>query len=245
MLAKLKMKLESDNFIITQSQASIFHGILMQTISSEYAEYLHNQGLKPYSQSIQREDNQIYWYINTLNKEAYDNIIVPMNTIGFEQFHLDKKAVDVRIMSKTVSTMSKESLFEQFYDDLKARNYITIIFQSPTSFKSNGEYCIMPDLKLIYQSLMNKYSTVDSDVDMRDEETLTQLVLNSKIVSYNLKSVFFPLEGIKIPSFKGEITIKIKGSTTMARYIHFLAQFSEYSGVGIKTGIGMGAMKIR
>lgn len=35
----------------------------------------------------------------------------------------------------------------------------------------------------------------------------------------------------------------IKGPETMARYVRMLAKFGEFSGVGIKTGMGMGAMK--
>lgn len=53
------------------------------------------------------------------------------------------------------------------------------------------------------------------------------------------------MEGIKIPSFIGEIGIRINGTDTMARYVKLLARFGEYSGVGIKTAMGMGAFRIK
>ena len=39
------------------------------------------------------------------------------------------------------------------------------------------------------------------------------------------------------------MTIRVSGTKTMANYAHLLLRFGEYSGVGIKTGMGMGAVK--
>lgn len=82
------------------------------------------------------------------------------------------------------------------------------------------------------------------DESMIDEETLEQLCENSRVIRYDLKSVPFHLEGIKIPAFIGKITIKLTGTQTLANFAHLLLQFGTYSGIGIKTAIGMGAVKI-
>lgn len=96
----------------------------------------------------------------------------------------------------------------------------------------------------MYQSCMNKYDAVMKDESMIDEETLEQLCENSRVIRYDLKSVPFHLEGIKIPAFIGKITIKLTGTQTLANFAHLLLQFGTYSGIGIKTAIGMGAVKI-
>ena len=41
-----------------------------------------------------------------------------------------------------------------------------------------------------------------------------------------------------------KITIKLHGTDTMANFVNMLFEFGEYSGVGIKTSLGMGYMKI-
>ena len=64
------------------------------------------------------------------------------------------------------------------------------------------------------------------------------------IIHHNIRSTRFPLEGVKIPSFMGEVTIRFNGTDTMARYSKMLLEFGEFSGVGIKCGMGMGAIKI-
>lgn len=131
---------------------------------------------------------------------------------------------------------------DEFYQKEYSR-YMDLEFLTPTAFKSNGRYVIIPEIKYIFQSLMNKYSAASAEMDMYDEDTLEQLVQNSSIIQYKLRSVYFPMEGIKIPSFKGELGIKVNGTATMAKYARLLIRFGEYSGIGIKTAMGMGGIK--
>ena len=131
---------------------------------------------------------------------------------------------------------------DRFYQN-EYHRYIDLEFLTPTAFKSNGRYVILPDVRYIFQSLMNKYGVSSPDMEMYDEETLEQLVQNSNIIRYKLKSVYFPMEGIKIPSFKGELSIKVNGTATMAKYAQLLTDFGEYSGIGIKTAMGMGGVR--
>lgn len=99
-------------------------------------------------------------------------------------------------------------------------------------------------MNLIYKSLMRKYSAASDEMDMYDDDTLEQLVMGSEITRYRLQSTVFPLEGVSIPSYKGSMSVRIHGTDTMSRYARLLFRFGEYSGVGIKSSIGMGAMRI-
>lgn len=242
MLSELKMDLEVDRPDFGYYQSSNMQGILMSQIDGRYAEKLHQQGLKPYSQFVLGGEKK-EWVIKTFTQEAFQEIIVPFMDSSFHQCWIDKKDIHIDICKKTLKTMRKRELLDEFCTDTCSR-YLNLEFLTPTSFKSNGKYVIMPDLRYIYQSLMNKYSAASSEMEMYDEETLEQLVNNSNIIQYRLRSTFFPLEGVKIPSFKGKMSIKITGTETMAKYAQLLARFGEYSGVGIKTAMGMGALKL-
>lgn len=243
MLAKLRMKLEVDCAEFGYYQSSNMQGVLMERLDSSYADKLHMAGLKPYSQYIV-EGSQKEWVVNTLTQEAYQKIIIPLWDKEFTNFNIEKKEIPIKIQEKELKTISKKELLDEFYSE-EYNRYINLEFLTPCAFRSNGKYVFMPDVRFIYQSLMNKYSAASEDMDMYDEETLEQLINCSEIVRYRLKSVFFPLEGVKIPGFKGELCIKVKGTATMARYARLLAKFGEYSGVGIKTAIGMGALEIK
>ena len=90
---------------------------------------------------------------------------------------------------------------------------------------------------------MNRCDAV-LDGGFTDEDALAELTEHARIIRYRLNSTFFSLEGVRIPSFLGTITIKITGTATMKRFAQMLLRFGEYSGVGIKTSIGMGAIAL-
>lgn len=242
MLAELRMNLDADSTEFGYYQSSNMQGVLMERLDNNYAEQLHISGLKPYSQYIEG-GSQKEWVVNTLTSEAYQNIIQPLLEEDFTDFFIEKKNIRIKIHSKKLKTIEKKELLNEFYSDTYDR-YLNLKFLTPTSFKSGGVYVNMPDMRYIYQSLMNKYSAASEDLDMYDEETLEQLVNKSRIVRYRLRSTAFPLEGVKIPSFMGEMCIEITGASTMAKYARLLARFGEYSGLGIKTAIGMGGLRI-
>ena len=52
------------------------------------------------------------------------------------------------------------------------------------------------------------------------------------------------MEGIRIPAFLGTVTLKIDGPQQMVNLIHLLLRFGEFSGVGIKCAMGMGAIEL-
>lgn len=240
MFAELKMKLECEG--LNYRMSSNMHGYIMETIRTEYAEYLHTLQVNPFSQCLVKEGNNVIWYIKTFTEEAYHEIIIPISKV--EQFTLKKGTMNVQVKDKQIKTEKIENMMEEFYQANSGR-YIEIEFQTPTAFKSNGKYAFYPDLMLIFNSLMNRYSAIDKSMSMKDEETLNQLVDSSEIVRYKIRTVPFPMEGLNITGFQGDICIKIKGGSTMATFAKLLFRIGEYLGVGIKTGLGMGSIKIK
>lgn len=241
MLAELRMKLNVEGGNIGYYQSSNMQGILMTVIDSAYAEKLHEQSLRPYSQYIiGGESNE--WIVRTMTEKAYENIILPLNDTCFKECYIDKKNIQISIVDKKIKTVNKKELLDEFYSDSYERKF-NIRYLTPTSFKSNNQYVIIPDLRLIYQSLMNKYSASEKEMYMYDEDVLEQIVACSQISGYKLKSTVFPIEKVKIPSFIGNMTIKVTGNSTLSKYIRLLLRFGEYSGVGIKTAMGMGCFE--
>ena len=240
-LATVKLTLAAEG--LNYKKASDFQGVLYTRVVPEYVDFLHNQQLHPYSQYIYFEDGEPYWYINVMSLDAYENIIKPVMEPTFTSFKINNGNINVKIVKKELISKGYSELMEDFYEK-PADKDITINIRTYTAFKQNGRYNIIPDLRLIFQSLMMKYSAISSNNDMIDEDTLEQLVTNSSISKYKLRTGIFPEEGRTIPGFMGTFTIRFFGTETMARYARMLFEFGEFSGIGIKTGMGMGAIKI-
>ena len=238
MLAELCLELDSRE--IGFQHSSKLQGVLMEHIDTDYAAQLHQNQLHPYSQCITRsKDEKVYWHIRTVTQEAYEKVIFPIAALEKVQL---KKGVEAQIIEKKIRTRDESELLKEFYDT-PFDKYFNLAFKTPTAFKQNGRYVIYPDVRLIYGSLMRKYSAASTELEMADEETLEELAEQSEIIKYRLQTCQFPLEGIKITGFMGSITIRVRGPETMARYVRMLAGFGEFSGVGIKTSMGMGAIQ--
>lgn len=242
MIKKLSIVLEKKNDI-TSLKGSIFQGILMEQINPAYGEILHLNGLKPYSQSIHYEGEKLIWEINTLNKQASIELIEPLKAGSFQKIGIKHDKQELDILEKQEVISNYQDLVNEYYFQNGNRR-VRIQFLSPTSFKQNGRYVFRPDIRLIFQSLMMKFDTFGDNLSVYSEEVLEQLVDNTHITGYNLKSVRFHLEGTSIPAFMGHMEVHINGPQPLVNLIHLLLRYGEYAGVGIKTAMGMGAMRI-
>lgn len=178
MYAELKVEFDSNE--INFQQSSNLQGVLMENISSEYAEKLHGNQLNPYSQCILKEEGKTIWYLKTLNTEAYEMLLLPMTKL--DTITLRKKNKTVNLLNKTVRIKEDKELIKEFYEN-KCSRYLELSFKTPTSFKRDGKYVIYPDLSLIYGSLMRKFSAASEEFNMYDEDTLEELVTQSEIAA--------------------------------------------------------------
>lgn len=244
MITTLQLVLEREKDAVAPihaSIASLLHGFLMREIDTEYAKTLHTQSYHPYHQYIQVQQNKILWTIHTMQEEAKEQIIDRLLRIN--AIHLEQREERFTICSKDWKTTSFDSLVREHY--LKEQSpRIHFSFLSPTSFKQDGRYVIYPSTRLIFQSLMRKWDAFSTEYEIFTPEVLQDFEQHTSIVGYQLRSTFFSLEGIKIPSFIGKCTIQVYGPKQMSCIANLLAHFGTYSGIGIKTGMGMGGMNI-
>lgn len=240
MLGKIKIFFSNQENLNTQ-MGSLFHGFLMDNLSREEADELHKNGLKPYSQSIIYDKGQVYWEISTLNKAMFESIKNLVENI--DSIYIKNKSENYKIIKKLIESQSKEDFIKSKLFLEKSSRYTKIYFLTPTTFKSKGKYVNMPNIYLIFQNLLNKLDSTSEDYKYKSQELLDEINENVYISNYNLKSVNYNLEGVKIPAFKGNITISIRGSMQFRNLINMLISFAEYSGVGIKTTLGMGKIR--
>lgn len=241
MLSRLEMKLESPQKLSVQ-MGSLFHGALMEMLDTEYVAYLHTSQIRPYSQHLMVKNGEIYWIVKCLNEDVQQKIIQEC-LLKLNEVEIKKEDIKIKLKEKTYIQIPMSDLSKRFYEN-DASRYIHLHFYTPVSFKQQGKYVFYPDIRLIYQSLMNKYDFILNEDSMVDNDALEELCRCSEIIWYDLKSVKYRLEGITIPAFVGKITIKISGTQTMANFANMLFEYGEYSGIGIKTALGMGAVKI-
>ncbi|MDO5689049.1 MAG: CRISPR system precrRNA processing endoribonuclease RAMP protein Cas6 [Tissierellia bacterium] len=214
----------------------------MKQVDSEAAEGLHSLSINPYSQSLRKINNETVWEINTLNDYAYQKIILPL--LSKDRFFIDHYKTEYLVKNRNLSQVDLDQLVKMNLSGSDT-SIFTIAFQTPTSFKSDGKYVNMPSLRFIYQSLIMKFDASSNNLQMMSDDILNQLINHSTIVDYRLRSARFFLEKSSIPSFMGEMTIKVYGTKQLKGIVNLLLNFGVYSGMGIKASLGMGSMQLK
>lgn len=214
---------------------SVLQGIMMTFLDRDYGDILHKQSLRPYSQYFEIKNNKYYWIINTLTEEAKIGIIDKI-------LESNRRSLDLTYR-KSKLNIEKIKLDQCMILDNIAKKDIVVNFKTPTSFKkTTGGYEIFPSVKHIFNSIINKYKNFYGD--NLDENLLEKIIQNVEITGYNLKTSHFGVKGNYVPGFMGTINLKIKGNLIFKNDVMRLLQFAQYSGVGLKATMGMGAFEI-
>lgn len=242
MLARLRIRLKSDE-VMSYNKSVILQSIIMNRIDEDYAVAMHESGLHPYSQYLIKEDEKNIWNICVTSEKAYKEIIIPMMDEKFEEFEIVRDKKNIKIIDKTLEKIEESQFMEKFYF-VDSNRYINIIFKTPTAFKQCGKYVFYPDVLLLYQSLMNKFDAASTEISVKSEDVLEEMVNSTMITRYNLHSHIYNIGSAKIPAFMGNITLKINGAQAMVNFANMLFKFGEFSGIGIKTAMGMGSIEV-
>jgi len=246
MLRQIKLRLKTEN----DEKPSVYWGyllysILMQKVNAEFAEYMHEQNLKPINQFIIRQNsNSAIWKINTLDKISSDAVINVLEDCN--ELYSEKIGTRLILSDKDISEpISSIDFCNRFFSGPKPKNNVEINFKTSCSFKSEENYCIFPSSELIIKSLVNKWNAFSDDLTLNDEDALKQLIQHTRISKYELRSSAYHLKGTLIPSFFGKVTLSANGPEPLLRLFNLVAAFSEFSGIGIKTALGMGGCEVR
>lgn len=126
-------------------------------------------------------------------------------------------------------------------------NRFRLEFCTATAFKSAGESQILPTVRLILQSLILKWNGCFPQCQIEDEggEGLEALSAGLVCREFSLRSAEYPLKGVKLPGFVGEMVLENHLKGFHRELANALLLFSGWSGIGMKTTLGMGGVRCR
>jgi len=239
MITKITCELKLPSEIKTHNIGSLLHGVLMELLKPETATNLHHYRYNPLKQRLCFEPTTTKWEIIALEAN-----------LGFELTEIFKKLVQINIkhhnafveLSKTkIKKIDLNQLINHHMTQSAPKHLIKLKITSPMSFKDQGSYAIFPEVKKMLRSIMLTFDYFSNDTKLYDYEALDYLSQSVKIIDYNLRSVKFDLEKVKIPAFKGSLVLKLNANLQTTQLLNLILAYGSYSGMGIKTSIGMGA----
>lgn len=229
---------------VSYNWGSIFHGIIMEMLPQDVAEEMHQSKLKPFSQYITPcSDNQLQWNIGLWDEYAADHIvqaIMPMTKIEIKH-----KGIQLEITDIKRTSLSENEYFSRFFTVPTPCRRYELEFRTPSTHKQEGSYVVFPSIDLIINNLSRRFSAFMQDFSLNDPEAMEQVICNIRIVRYSLHTSVYYLEQTKITGYMGRITVVINGPDQLARLAGAILSFAEYSGIGIKTALGMGGTGVK
>lgn len=220
-----------------------FYAELLSKYECSFSDYIHTLEVSPINQYIYTEGENLIWHINALGDMAVyetDKFLFSLKDIYIKNIDVDFAVLGMR--TKSINDIM--SLIDQSDENKKLSR---IHFKTPAAYKQNGEYINMPSIEYSLKGLINKWNRLFPETQIEDEdgEGVKTIIQGIKICDFNIYSTHFRFKQAIIPSFIGEITIKNNLKGVHKQLGDALIEFSEYAGIGIKTSLGMGGVKVR
>lgn len=223
--------------------SSLLHGILMDKLPDKIRNYLHSDTVRPMSQWLEPTgDSTFKWHLCVYNKEieaAVGNLL----QIG-DTWHCRHLQADFYIASINEKNISLQEYMAGIFTAEQVPDHLILHFKTAASHKVHGEYVLFPTVDLIGRSICRHMITMDENCVLGDEHVLQDILSHTRIVRYHLHSASFSIEGTRIYGYCGQIELSVRGPEALRRLAWMLFGFAEYSGVGIKTALGMGACTV-
>lgn len=236
MIRRFLFHVDSDR-LLSPERAYAFYSCLLSLLPEGYAEAMHEQGETPISQCLYSERGQSFWRVQLLNELSNDGFAATLQELKT----LPVNNGDVFLKLLEDKSLTADELIKKARA-IESDRFFSLRFLSPTAFKQSGRYTVLPDKELILQSLLNKWNVSFPSYPLEDEDAFRMLSDGIRVSDYNLRTTRFALKDTKIPGFIGSLRFDTHLSPPLLDICKILLAFSEYSGVGIKTALGMGGI---
>ncbi len=246
---KLKSKVENPSLITPD----VLHGFFYSLLPEEMAERLHRPSrYKPFCIWAPRifkfqrkeEDSQgspleaLTITISLLKEELFSPLLSHLTSLRKKLFLGPYR---VSLVSAPGSFI-KNDLYRSFEDFLENElsPYFYFNFYTPVSFKKNDIDYPLPEPKLVFKSLLNRwnyFAPMRVAIDLRSALEERLCMVFAKIRTYKIKLSL----GSGVTGFKGKVVYYLKkAKEEELRWLNALGHFATFSGVGRKTTMGLG-----
>ena len=242
LLTQYEITLSSDQSAPRSEWAYRLYAALLENAPSEFGTLVHQNTVVPVSQFFVPKAGMWCWTVNLLGEDC-TRVLSPCLE-GERAYYLDKDHACLRVEKLERHIVEDVDTLFALAEKSKGNPHI-LRFQTPTAFKSQRRYVTLPSPWLLIQNLMNRWNGCITQCPIEDEDGqgLRTLAYGLVFRQFRLESQVYHLKGNGIPGFVGELTVENKLQGFHQQLADALLLFAAYSGVGIKTALGMGGIE--
>ncbi len=212
-----------------------FYGLLRQA-----APGLHeNPAPPPFTTAVGGGKGRYWLRVTLLDEALYSSLSPLLYPLAGKSIRLGKEAVPVRAVLHEGHYLAALSTYHRLFRGAAEHDY-PFRFLSPTFFKRKGGHYPLPEPKLVFGSLYERFRSYSPAPppaglpEVFERITLRKLNLRSKAIEHETRGV----------GVTGNAVYHLpKAGNEEARWLTALWRFSFFSGVGAKTSMGFGLVR--
>ncbi len=237
------------------------HGLFFSISGEALASQIHSyRNIKPFSLGFSTRSEtgkRDFLLSNKLSKtEAVQKVYLEISFLEeglfpkfLSNFMLSKES-EFSLGGVKLQKIRKPYIREEFiksyrhlFEEAPEEDRICFEFLTPTSFRKGKYNYPLPDPKLIFKGLIRKwqiFSDYKIDTDLKEE------VEKIKVVGVGIKTSKIELSDLGwVVGFTGRVTFSVDSDKgKVLKWFQALSRFAEFAGVGIKTTMGFGKVKL-
>lgn len=239
---KIRLHPETD-LVVRREWAYRLYAALLAMGTEQFGDAVHRDGITPISQHLERDGNELVWYVSLFGQQAADTLGGVLER--HNRFYLKKGNIVLTVIDRSRQPIPDAGQFLQLGEGCGGRHRLD--FHTPAAFKTGGRYCCIPTQRLILQNLVKQWNGCFPECPIEDEdgEGIDSMAHGLDCTDYLLHSRSYYLKGNAIPGFTGWMTLENRLTGFHRELADALLIFSRYTGIGIKTTLGMGGVQHR
>ncbi len=212
------------------------HGAAMNAIPKDYAVKMHEKGYHPFSVFTVDSGSGLLIRVSALCDEAkvISDALCSLSSI---------KVFGVSEPIKITSCENADPINAADAEKYISERSCTLEFVTPAMIKTKGRPSAAPDICGYFRSVINKYNTFENDAISFNE--FKEAFGSADFDSYHLESTKYNVSGNIFPGMIGSCKLYFPKDKQQNTLLRRMIAYATYSGVGGKTGQGMGGLVVR
>ena len=212
------------------------HGAAMNAIPKDYAAKMHEKGYHPFSVFTVENESGFLIRVSALCDEAR---VIPEALCRLDSIKVFGANEPIKIQSCESADPINAADAEKYINERGC----TLEFITPAMVKTKGRPSAAPDICGYFRSVVNKYNAFENDAIAFDE--FKEAFENADIAEYHLESTKYNVSGNIFPGMVGSCKLFFPKDKRQNVLLRRMIAYASYSGVGGKTGQGMGGLVVR
>lgn len=224
------------------------YGALNDLAGPVLAAHWHSLQQAEIHQHLFVDEGRFYWRLALLADDEPDFALrsaredLARRLAGLTRLPVDGRDLALQVVERV--TLSRTAILHHHLSHQAPADRLTLTLRAPLAFKRAGHYDPLPQPELMAQSLINRWAPLLPELAADPARLRAHAATSLLPARMSLRTTAVPIKGSHIPGSLGDMTLILKARPPLRRLWGLFFALGEWSGIGVKTALGMGGISV-